>query len=198
MLGSMNLRHAFLLLLSIWAGGCAGSEDVVPAPLVDLGTAIASWPGPDFRVTQLVTSGSGDNARKALFTIEVIDSTLVMVAVTPVGLPLFQARADRNGVDLTSVRMIDEGMKPEWILADFVLTFWPAQLLAGALPNEGYRIEDSEFARTIKAPDGSPVVSIRYALPTTLTDRLRGEAHLINHQLSYELTVKTLTLEGIE
>ncbi len=186
------------MLLFIWAGGCAGSEDVVPAPPVDLGTAIASWPGPDFRVTQLVTSGSAENTRKALFTIEVIDSTLVMVAVTPMGLPLFQARADRNGVDMTSVRMIDESMKPEWVLADFVLTFWPAPLLEGALPNAGYRIEDSEFARTIKAPDGAAVVSIRYELPAALTNRLRGEAHLINHQLAYELTVKTLTLEGIE
>lgn len=177
------------IALAILLAGCQSWR--APEP-----PALALAPAALERHVAIVQKISGGNALQQdvmLAHIEVQQDTLAMAGTTPDGQLLFQLQLHDETITAGTARWAPAAIKPQRILSDFQLSFWPADSIRAALP-DGWQLDDAAdgLARSLRYRD-TTVVSIRYGA----SDRWSQPVQFTHHRWHYQLTIETLSMDPL-
>ena len=188
------MRPALSLPLALVIAGCASltphSEPALPLlPPASLGQPL--------RALQLVVSEHQGQQQKLLFAVEADGQTLVVSALTTLGVALQSISYD--GAELR----VDEhlpgaatALDGRWLLADLQLAGWPLAALQLAVSDAGLQpplrvseqpCADAHHCRTLWR-DAEPLVEVRYQG----ADLWHGVTEIRQLQLGYRLTITTM------
>lgn len=164
-------------------------------PPIIVEDVLGVWDAPPFRSTQLVVTESHGTSFQALFEIEWLDRVLTIVAMTPMGLLIFEVQASATGIHLTAgLEQDGTNLNPAWVLSDFLLATAPTLLLRPALRDSFATFGLENRTRQLIGADGSVLITLTYADDKFLTSRLKIDNHLVG----YRLVIDTLQFEVIE
>jgi hypothetical protein len=177
---------------------CATQDYIPPIDVRDAAApdwvALASrWTGPDEHKTQLVTfvnlaDGVEYHAR---YETGLSMRGTIMVALTPLGIPLYELVATDGRLDIT--RHADEldAVPVEKALADFVLAYWPLPQLAEVATASGHTVIETMDARQLLGPDGSVLVEVRRS-----TEHPSEVLEVTHHDVPLTLSIRTLSVDS--
>lgn len=142
-------------------------------------------------LTQRVVGSFRGQTRTLRFEVELTRNRLAIVALTPLGLPVFAVTYDG---ERSNVKTYAENVPlplPDWILDDVLIANAPAAVLREALADKQYGLEEGAATRTVADAGGRTLVRIHYTEPGTVA---WGRDLVLNDDvLHYELVVTTLT-----
>lgn len=141
-----------------------------------------------FWLSQAVSGNAQGQTHAARFEVQYDDQGLIIAALSAGGLPFFTIRDGAKGVEFETKLASGRGLKPEWILNDFLAAYLPATALEPQLAAQGYRLAETGNARRILAPDGPLYLEIRYQS----TQGCRGDVRIDNARLGYRLDIRLL------
>jgi hypothetical protein len=186
------MRPAAILVLAFALAGCAGasapadSDQPVIYPVLSPDSL-----GRSLVLSQIVTGEYGEERHTLRVEIEVTRDRLVVVGLTPLGVPLFsfEQKAGSPTIDMTEVP--DQvPFDPRHMLSDLQLAYWPTVALTAALARKGLKLEDGRedgFRRVVDR-DGRLLVDILYVDPGT--DRYEIVIQHFDHP--YRLRIRTI------
>ncbi|WP_193370918.1 DUF3261 domain-containing protein [Pelagibius marinus] len=188
------MRAPLILLLLLATASCAQHRTGVavgpllrePLPVEGLGEPLS--------LSQVVTSIYQEKTHSIRVETEVSPGKLVMVGVSHIGIPLFEAALEGGELDFRALGEAELPFDPRYILSDFQLAYWPFGEVKRVLAQRRYKLEHGEG-------EGDRLV---FDEKTTLIVRVhheQGEGEgadlLIEHyDLPYRLQIKTLKREG--
>ncbi|TCI03292.1 DUF3261 domain-containing protein [Corallincola luteus] len=194
----VHLRFVFCTIVSLTIfilASCAHPQkgESLPKPisnaLYDVRPALLgdTEPYPD-SLSQLVTFHYDTRTEALPFVISLSSDEILMSAIASWGSPLFVLRYDGHDITFLQAPIVDIALKPEYILGDFFLTYWPTNSLANALKPLGFTIADDGLTRQVWQ-DGLLVMTIQYQH----NSRWRSAVELVHHQLNYQLNIQPLS-----
>ncbi len=134
--------------------------------------------------TQLLSGQYKSQTFSIQFQVEITPGQLVLVALSPWGSPLFSATYNQQGLK-TEQLLPTPGLSPEHVLADFILTFWPEEALAGAVFGQGIEWTFKKQRRVLMQT-GKPLIEIEYETPDPWVGKIAFSHHLRGYQLNIE------------
>jgi hypothetical protein len=152
--------------------------------------------GPPRTLTQRVVGSFGGQERTLRFELELTADRLALVALTPLGVPVFALTYD--GVRSTA-KMYAKDVplpSPDWILDDVLIANAPEAELRAALMDKNYRLLQGSGARQVVDAGGRTVMRVRYAEPGA--GPWGSDVVLNDDVLRYRLEVTTLADTGEE
>lgn len=182
------MRLTLTVLIAVTLAACLATREAGPV-------GVAAWqPFPPsawqcaFRaVKQLSTERDGER-REITALAQVTPDRVRLIAVSPVGVTLFELIQSADGtLDLRSRLPLPDGFDPRWVLRDFQQLHAPLSVLQDS-QGQRWQVTDSQpGARRIER-DGGTVVEISYG------DEADGGQfnHLVNHEFGYRLSARTL------
>ena len=142
------------------------------------------------QISQLVTATYGADSATLPFYIELSGKSLVMTAIASWGGPLFSVQYDGRQVSVVPPQVAIPGLEPEYVLADFMLTYWPLSALAPALGELGITVTDDELLRTVKSHGGT-LIEIRYSQE----ERWQSTVSLVQKELNYNISITPVAVQ---
>jgi Protein of unknown function (DUF3261) len=115
---------------------------------------------------QKIEANYGDRNATFLSAIEISPEKMTMVAAAATGQRLFTIYlSDQGKLDFDPGVLNDGRIKPEYIVADFQLIFWPAPVIKDALRGSGFilSLRDAPKIRRELLLDGRLIVEIEYS-----------------------------------
>ncbi len=192
----MRLRHLAAALCLLLPIGCSHAPAArVPVDIRPLLAAVdlPAWPGPDVGLSQVVSGQAGGQAYSARFEVELTASQVALVALGHTGIPLFQLRLSDGKLDIRQQLANAGQLRPEWVISDLALAYWPAAALADWLRRQGLILRDDATTRSVEDESGQEIVAIEYGGG----DRLRSEIRFEHRRLGYRLDIRTLALRAL-
>lgn len=131
------MRSLLILFLSLLFWGCSSTyvsdrQTVTIAQGVDF-QLITSHPFTnDFQLLQSAQVNYNNELHDLLFQTEVSAQQLVMVGLSATGTRLFSIQLTAGQITASGLPT-DDGLKPEYLLADMQLSLWPASSINQAL-----------------------------------------------------------------
>ena len=116
-----------------------------------------------------------------------------LVGLTHFGAPFFTIIYSGLGLNVTKMEVLPEAFRPEMVLRDFQIAFWPIVALQSVYAVDGFSIEDAGLSRRLKK-DGEEFMTVVYQDK----DRLKGKVQLLHHKLGYRIEFETLNVQGLE
>jgi Protein of unknown function (DUF3261) len=168
----------------------------ITTPPVLTQNVLANWDARPFALTQLVRGTSQDTNYQVRFEIEWNQQTLTIVALTPLGLPIYliQASATDTQVQLYTLPSDKQViMDPSWILSDFLLAMAPVSLLQESLSDPTLHLLSATSRERILYRGDTPIIRISYSDENSFA----GQLKLINLELAYHLRVDNLHTEEL-
>jgi hypothetical protein len=153
---------------------------------------IAAPLGPARRIVQQINAFWADREESLLAVLELDNQHIAMAGLSNDGLSLFNLSYDGKAVLSDKSSLLPETVKPEFMLADLQLVYWPLPMLQKILP-VGWRLETRENKRLLYI-NSKKLSEITYLLPETDWPKV---VELVNFQYHYRLRIKTLTYELI-
>ena len=188
------------LIIILLLAGCQGRGAQVPDSTA-FPAPVKTWPlagDPDthWRLSSVFTASYGQatarQSMRALVTLERSGDSLNIVALTPIGLPLFSARLDANGT-LGISQQVAAGPDPARVLAELQLCLWPAAQLRDSYDN-GWTLVESAAGRTLKQGD-LIITTVHWEEDVQALDLRRRAAlpvTLHHHRQDYEIRIQPL------
>lgn len=177
----------FACLLSLSACSLLQPKPLVSRPIEQLLLAPNSAPYYGY-LTQSVRFRYGDIDQSLLFQTELTPSHILMIALDPLGVPLFELRWDGEKADVIERIPLDKRLDVRRILLDFQFSLWQQQDLALHFAPLGLQITTSAQKRAISSSSGEHIsINSSYnsgQVPTQLS--------LIQHDLGYQLDIETI------
>ncbi|MCJ7557925.1 MAG: DUF3261 domain-containing protein [Gammaproteobacteria bacterium] len=136
------------------------------------------------RISQLVTITHAGDSATIPFYIELSAESLVMTAIASWGGPLFSVRYDGKQVSVVPPQVEIPGLEPEYILADFILTYWPLSALVPALNEQGITVREDTLLRSVESRDRT-LIEIRYSQE----QRWQSAVSLFQKELNYQISI---------
>jgi len=186
-----------LLALTLALSGCGWLRpaDATPLPGGGYWTPLApALLGRSFNAVQRVTGEFGAHRAVLLCYLEVSGNHLALAATTPDGTELFSLEQDGTRLQVHSSPLLPKQLRPQAVLADLQMTFWPAVAVAPALARNGLTMTEhagDAGAVRIIARGGTPVATITYGA----ADPWRGAVVFEQHAWHYRYAVDTLQWE---
>ena len=149
--------------------------------------------GQNIRLYQLTTWEYGEQTKRMQFIVEVDDNRIRMAGLTPWGTQMFSVDLGPGGVKYDRLTGIIAKLPPEYMLTDFILTYWPREQLVDILREGGLELVETYepiHQRTVLA-DGKTIIRIEYSD----TSRWTGKIIFINLYRNYRFQVETLVYE---
>lgn len=146
--------------------------------------------GETLHISQLVTATHAGDSATLPFYIELSRESLIMTAIASWGGPLFSVKYDGRQVSVVPPQVAIPGLEPEYVLADFILTYWPLSELAPALSEQGITVTDQELFRTIESNDGT-LIEIRYSQK----ERWQSTVSLLQQELDYSISITPVSAQ---
>jgi hypothetical protein len=153
---------------------------------------IAQPLGPTRRIVQQINAFWADREETLLVVLELDNQHIAMAGLSNDGLSLFNLTYDGKTVLSDNSPLLPETVKPEFMLADLQLVYWPLPALEKIMP-VGWRLEALENKRLLYINDKKQA-EIDYLSPETDWPKV---VELVNFQYHYRLRIKTLNYELI-
>jgi hypothetical protein len=129
----------------------------VRLPLADLGAPRT--------LTQRVVGSFGGQERTLRFELELTPDRLALVALTPLGVPVFALTYDGAASTVKTYAKDIPLPAADWILDDVLIANAPEAALRAALMDKNYLLRQRAGTREVVDADGRTVMRIRYAAP---------------------------------
>lgn len=186
------------LLLGALAAGCAahgpaaggaGAPQDAALSSIDWVDLAGSWSGPEQYRVELVKFVDGRTGVSHLirYDIQLAPGRLVMVAQTPLGVPLYESKVSAGTVEVVPHVAQLEAVPVERVLADFVLANWPLEALTPAARAAGYTILHKGGIRQLLDVAGRLLVEVRLA--SASNDNVTEISH---HDIPLKLSIHTI------
>lgn len=152
--------------------------------------------GHDLALSQIVTGellGEGNSVR---FELVVESDQLVLVALTPTGVPLFAIKQIGPDIDVDNILPEASSLSPEFLIADIKFAHWPLETLNLALGPFRSRVSEGEVAgarhRVLRDEMGQVIVEITYPSLAASGD----EIVLRRYDVPYRLRIRSVSPQG--
>lgn len=179
----------------LWLSGCALLPREEPAEQ-DAGRfelmPIAQPLGPARRIVQQINAVWSDGQESLLAVLELDAGHIAMAGLSNDGLSLFNLTYDGNTVVSDKSPLLPESVKPEFILTDLQLVYWPIAKLQKILPVK-WRLEDVDKKRFLYVSDKKQV-EVNYLSPDPVWPKV---VELVNFQYNYRLHITTISYDLI-
>lgn len=185
-------RVQILIAICLWSviAGCTQFQAMHNVPKsVDISEGV-SWTlqtGKPLQAldsqTVLLTAAFQNKSHQMLVTTEYKQDTLVMVAVSTQGIPLFELALDSQG-NVVSKKYVPLEIKPEYILSDIQLVHLPVSKLTHNLV--GANVEERSYSagkRRVIEQHGQAIISIDYQ---------KKSISFEHHQRDYKLVIEAI------
>ena len=160
------MRGTIALLLTIVAiTGCAQDRqhDQPQGPLLEALLPPDSL-GRSLSLSQIVEGRFENRVETMHIEVEATPERLVMVAMTPLGVPLFTLEQTANRINVTGLAAKQLPFDPRYILSDFQIAYWPPATLGYSLSAVGLQIvgRGEPKRRQILGPGDELLLEITY------------------------------------
>jgi hypothetical protein len=188
-------RLAVALALGAALAGCA----TVPLPPGETRIApsvVFAIPGPEalgypVAATQLITAHVRGNTLAFESHVEIGKESIDLVGLDPFGRRALTIHWRDGVLSYETAPWLPDRVKPENILADIAITYWPEAAIRAGLASSGATVEDSPAHRTIIA-GGHAIISIDY--DGAEAQRWTGMVHYRNEALDYDLDIRSVRI----
>ncbi len=188
----MSLKiNSYVFVLSLLLSACSLNQ-VQESPENYRLIPIAQPLGPTRRILQQINAFWSDREESLLAVLELDKQHIAMAGLSNDGLSLFNITYDGKTVMSDKSPLLPETVKPEFMLADLQLVYWPVPMLQKILP-VGWCLETQVNKRLLYINDKKQA-EINYLSPETDWPKV---VELVNFQYHYRLYIKSLNYELI-
>lgn len=142
-------------------------------------------------LTQSVTIKHAGEAHKLLAQIEIEPHSLVFVGMTPLGQHLFSIEYKDHHWHYEIDPILQDRIKPEYLLADFQLSYWTLELLQQGLSGGTIQLEAANRRAIYR--DGQKIIDIR----SEQTELWKGQLEFRHLERNYSVLVETISVEEL-
>jgi hypothetical protein len=182
-----------LLVVGVLVAGCAASVDtverVVIAPDLTLELPAPAALGRTVDASQVVTAHYGRESYGFEARLAIGPDQVRLVGTDPMGRRALVITWNGRTLTVQRAAFLPETVRPENVLADIILIFWPEAALRRGLAAAGGTVTVRGATRAIgRAGDGAgeEAITIRYEGPPW-----SGLTHLTNHAWHYAIDVRS-------
>jgi hypothetical protein len=123
--------------------------------------------------------------------VEVTRDRMTVVGLLPAGNRVFSVRYDGTRVEQERTPQVPPQLRPEQLLADVQLAFWPEMALQDAFRDGHWTLTQPDRRTRRLLRDGRLIAEVHYGD----ADPWRGRVWLVNFERDYALIVDSLPLE---
>lgn len=187
------MRSFLILFLSILFWGCSSTyvsdrQTVSIAQDVDFQLITGHPFTNDFHLLQSAQVNYNNELHDLLFQTEVSEKQLVMVGLSATGTRLFSIQLTAGQITASGLPT-DDGLKPEYLLADMQLSLWPASSINHAL--SGAELVQPDATQRLIMRDQKEIIRIEYSHP----EFYKGRIHFQHLERGYSLLIEPLSIE---
>jgi Protein of unknown function (DUF3261) len=191
-IGRVALR-SLLIFLMVCSAGCAIRYEVSPgstriAPGLELLLPTPRELGYSIEATQLITAHFADKVQVFQAYVSVSPEKITLIALDPFGNRALTVIATDDAIHTEEAPIVPTVLRPENILADLAIVYWPASSIRRRLDGTSASLYDDESERKISVNDGE-VVLVEYESPHEHSWAKR--AHLHNIAYGYVLDLQS-------
>jgi hypothetical protein len=182
-----------LILLMICSAACAARYETSPgstriAPGLELLIPPGRELGYSIEATQLITAHFRDKVQVFQAYVSVSPEKINLIALDPFGNRALTVSATDEAIHTEAAPIVPTVLRPENILADLAIVYWPASAVRRRLVGTSASLYDDQSERKINF-DGREVVQVIYESPHEHSWAKR--AHLHNIAYGYELDLQS-------
>jgi hypothetical protein len=188
-------RLAVVLALGAALTGCAtvplrpGETRIAPSVVFTLPSpATLGYP---VAATELITAHVRGNTLAFEAHIEITPDAIDLVGLDPFGRRALTIHWHAGVLSYEAAPWLPDRVKPENILADIALTYWPEAAIRAGLAASGATLEASPNHRSIVA-GGHAIISIDY--DGAEAERWTGMVRYRNEALDYDLDIRSVRI----
>jgi hypothetical protein len=182
----------FLLLLS----GCAAPAEVrgrdhatLFAPNRSLALPQPADLGRSVQAMQLITVQRDGDTYVFEGQISITPERFLLVGTDPMGRRAMTVTWTEAGVTTESAPWMPSALRPDSMLADIVMLYWPEDVVRRAIAPAGAELVVNAKSRTVRI-NGRDVLHVDY--DQSGTGPWTGSLHYANHGWGYEITVRSV------
>jgi hypothetical protein len=161
---------------------------VAIAPNVEMGIPSGSKLGYTLTATQLITAHFRGRSQVFEAYVSVSPSKIFIIGLDPLGSRVVTITATEGGISSELSRTVPSFFRPENMLADFVIVYWPASEIRRGLAGTDASLHEDLKERRIDMA-GRAIVRVTYDSPHQ--DVWPELAHLENFVCDYRLDVES-------
>ena len=182
------IRFLLIGVAVILSAGCANnkindvklSRDIAP---INLPLSLMN-DGEDYNLSQFLTVDYAGNIYRAVVEVERRDGKTVFVGMDPLGQVVFSIVIEGDKTEFNGEM---NGIKPQVIVNDYLLTFTSLDVLENHLAKQGYRMtERADGLHRTLFFDELVVETISYSI----MDKYRSTIQLVNNIVGYRINIK--------
>ena len=144
--------------------------------------------GHSVNAVQLVTAHYRGDVQMFEAHLSVSPDRMTLIGLDPFGRRALTVTLTDTGIDIDKAPWFPQALRPENILADVTIIYWPEEAVRRGLARTGAVLRSDARGRSIIA-DGREVVRVDYA--PTAGDAWAGTAHYRNDAFGYELDLRS-------
>lgn len=155
-----------------------------------------SWPS-NLILTQRMFVERQNETHELLIQTEITDNKLVMVGLTPNGLDLFSITWRKHGqIEYKKRSFIPDGLQPEFILADFLISHLPDNILESQMINGKLNVSTKKTIqlREILNLNNKKIISATIDLGKIWPNKIT----FLHHVRQYKLILETLSVTNLD
>ncbi len=148
--------------------------------------------GRTVNLSQQVTVEFEGQVNDMLLVMDVTVDEVNMAALTPFGARLFSVTYQPPLIETEVSPLLKKRVKPEYVLADLMLAYWPIEVIHKYLDRAGLSIADNNRETRVISLGNKIIISIEYGAGS---DRLRSKVTYHNLKRGYSMTMQPLDVE---
>jgi hypothetical protein len=186
------MRVSLVLAVGLLLGACAApvrSVDTVSvAPNILLVMPSPGELGRPVDVMQLITARRGNDVYVFEGRFSATADSLLLVGMDGMGQRILTIRWTQGRMEVERAAWLPNALRPENVLADIILIYWPEASLRRALAPSGAALESSPESRVIRQ-HGDDIIDVHYE-----GELWSGVARLKNLVWNYEIEVRSVSV----
>jgi hypothetical protein len=179
------LLHAIFCLLALSA--CATAPRTPVADTATLPLAKPATLGSSREITQILRGAFGPREVTLQCVVNATADNMTIVGVTPLGLRAFTIKYDGEHVDAQRAPQVPEFFKPEQLINDLQLVFWPLPALQKTLAGTEWRVTEPHVGTRRLHRGDRLIAEVHYADP----DPWAGRVWIVHFDVPYTIGIES-------